>query len=77
MVLSPVNLISSLIEVLVVEVLQEVRPFMVTNILTALYVHCVHARGACPGTHRGQSRASGHLELELQMVVNCFVGAGR
>ena len=26
--------------------------------------------------HRGQKRASGPLELELQMIVSCCVGAG-
>jgi hypothetical protein len=35
-----------------------------------LYTVCV------PSTHRWQHRVLGHLELELQMVVNCSVAAG-
>ena len=29
-----------------------------------------------PATHRDQSRSSDLLELELQMVVNCYVDVG-
>lgn len=45
--------------------------FMYMVILAAcISLYHVHA------THGSQKRALNHLELELQMIINCYVGSG-
>lgn len=45
--------------------------FMYVDILAAcISLYHVHA------THGSQKRALNHLELELQMIINCYVGSG-
>jgi hypothetical protein len=48
--------------------------YFVYQCFACMYV-CIY--GICePGTHEGLKRASDLLQLELQVVVGCHVGAG-
>lgn len=41
-----------------------------------MYMFCLHICMCMLGTHRGQKRASGHLKLELWMIMKHSVVVG-